>query len=80
MILLEIDESSVQAKKIIDLLKTFEFVKISNTKTSTKKTTKSLSEPKYNKDFVSKIKKRNDNVKKGNYLTIDAEYKTKYFS
>jgi hypothetical protein len=55
MLNIQINEKSLQAKKMVEYLKTLPFVKIEE-------------EPEYNKEFVKKVKKA---TKRGEYIILN---------
>lgn len=83
MVIVEIDDKSPQAKKVVELLNTFEFVNVVHKNGSAKSGKhdgkKAEEASPYNPEFVKMVKKSYQEYKAGKYVTLTPEYKKKLF-
>lgn len=71
MVVIEIDDKTEQAQKVIEMLHTFPFVSVKDKKV--------VNSP-YNKEYVKKIRKREKTIKAGKTITLTNELRNKLFS
>lgn len=71
MVTLRVKENSKQAKAFLELVKTFDFVDFVDTGLSKSKPTNKVVETPYNSEFVAKILRAKNQIKKGKTIVIN---------
>jgi len=71
MVTLRVKENSKQAKAFLELVKTFDFVNFVDTGLNKSTPTNKVVETSYNPEFVAKILKAKNQIKKGKTIVIN---------